>query len=157
MGASCRFRKFRSLGGIVGKVRCVGACTPEGLPPFRLTPTRTLPHAPEATSIVSEDQDIEFPARLARQRQEPAEHPSRSLGDDGAVAWFFQFPGLDSPGNTQRRKTASTKEAGIVSIRLAALRSIRGASRPHWRDYSTVRPARDRSSRSSRRPAGRPR
>lgn len=42
-----------------------------------------------ATFYHSEDQDIAIPARFARQRQEPAEHPSQSLRYDEFPVQFF--------------------------------------------------------------------
>lgn len=44
----------------------------------------------QATFYRSEVQDIEIPARFARQRQEPAEHWSQSSREDEPVVLFFQ-------------------------------------------------------------------
>jgi hypothetical protein len=120
VGASCRFRKFRSLGGTVNKVWVCRRMYPGRVATLPAHAHPDLAPCPRGYLYRSEDQDIEFPARLARQRQEPAEHPSRSYLYDDVGRRFFQFLGLDSSVIALRRKTASTKEAGLVSIRLAA-------------------------------------
>lgn len=86
-GETCRFLRFGSLS-------CQCLCDRSGSPYHRRgeTPPANglLGHiGPTATVCHSEYQDIEIPARFARQRQEPADTPSRSLHEDESQTQFF--------------------------------------------------------------------
>jgi hypothetical protein len=91
------FRRLPVLGFNVTSIACCGSgecCTPEGLPPFRLTPKPPLTcyfNLHWRRSISSKVQDSEFPALNARQRRIPAERLPRSYGNDEPVACFFQL------------------------------------------------------------------
>jgi hypothetical protein len=142
-GCQCEGSKVASLfGGGFGE-----CCTPEGLPPFRLTPK-----PPPAgyfnlhwrRSISSKVQDSEIPALNARQRRIPAERLPRSYGNDEPVACFFQ-PWLLTPADPCPRTTRKSRPHeggdGIGQYSLASIMvstrwvspSFAGFSEPDFR------------------------